>query len=129
MEYAMRALTIKQPWAWAIVAGHKRIENRSWAPPMALLDGERFAIHAGMGIDRAGVEWVRARGLALPEQFERGALIATARVARVVCESDDPWFMGPIGWVLEDVRAMTAVPARGALSLWRVPVEFERLLI
>lgn len=26
----MKSLTVKQPWAWAIVAGHKRVENRSW---------------------------------------------------------------------------------------------------
>src|SRR5262245_47747274 len=27
----MYALTVGQPFAWAIVAGHKTVENRSWA--------------------------------------------------------------------------------------------------
>jgi len=27
---AMKALSIRQPWAWLIIAGHKDIENRSW---------------------------------------------------------------------------------------------------
>jgi hypothetical protein len=26
----MKALSIQQPWAWAIIAGHKDVENRSW---------------------------------------------------------------------------------------------------
>ncbi len=26
----MKALSIKQPWAWLICAGYKDIENRSW---------------------------------------------------------------------------------------------------
>ena len=26
-----RALTVRQPWAWAIAAGHKDCENRTWA--------------------------------------------------------------------------------------------------
>ena len=27
----MKALTVLQPWAWALIHGPKRIENRSWA--------------------------------------------------------------------------------------------------
>ena len=26
----MKALSVKQPWAWAICAGHKPLENRNW---------------------------------------------------------------------------------------------------
>lgn len=39
----MQAITIQQPWAWAVAAGHKTIENRSrcvWSPG-------RLAVHAG----------------------------------------------------------------------------------
>jgi hypothetical protein len=38
----MRALTIRQPWASFIVAGLKRIENRTWR-----IDPQRVAVHAG----------------------------------------------------------------------------------
>lgn len=37
-----RALTVIEPQAWAIVAAHKSIENRSWSTPFR----GRFAIHA-----------------------------------------------------------------------------------
>jgi ASCH domain len=28
-----RVLSMKQPWAWAIVSGLKHVENRSWKTP------------------------------------------------------------------------------------------------
>lgn len=42
----MKGLTVIQPWPWAICYWGKPVENRTWAPPAALI-GERFAIHAG----------------------------------------------------------------------------------
>ena len=41
----MRAITIWQPWAWAIAEGYKPVENRTWRPPFQ--QGEYVAIHAG----------------------------------------------------------------------------------
>lgn len=42
----MRAITLWRPWSDAIIHGPKRIENRTWAPPRALL-GHTIAIHSG----------------------------------------------------------------------------------
>lgn len=41
----MSALTIRQPYAWLIVNGHKDIENRTWKPAAARI-GQRFWVHA-----------------------------------------------------------------------------------
>src|SRR4051794_18968482 len=30
---APRVLSLKQPWAWAVSAGKKKVENRSWNTP------------------------------------------------------------------------------------------------
>ena len=51
----MRALTVKNPWAWAIARGGKDVENRTWQPPCWL---DQLAIHAGAlsGWDKAGEE-------------------------------------------------------------------------
>lgn len=48
----MRALTVRQPWAWAIVHGTKRVENRTqrWAYRGPL------AIHAGLAWDEDGAD-------------------------------------------------------------------------
>jgi hypothetical protein len=48
----LRVLTIKQPWASAIAAGVKDLENRSWDPSRMLFTGAGhsngwFAVHAG----------------------------------------------------------------------------------
>lgn len=47
----MKALTVQQPWAWAIAAGHKTVENRTqlWKHRGPL------AIHAGARISHRGV--------------------------------------------------------------------------
>lgn len=45
----MKALTIQQPWAWAVAAGGKDIENRTWGSAV----GGPLAIHAGKARDDA----------------------------------------------------------------------------
>lgn len=40
-----RGLTVVEPWAWAIAAGHKSVENRTWSTPFR----GRFAIHSSAG--------------------------------------------------------------------------------
>jgi predicted transcriptional regulator len=41
----MKAISIKQPWAYLICAGIKDIENRTWACPKRYI-GQRVLIHA-----------------------------------------------------------------------------------
>ncbi|MEU0468957.1 ASCH domain-containing protein [Amycolatopsis sp. NPDC006131] len=38
----MKAITVRQPWAWAIAKGYKPIENRTWSTDHRGL----IAIHA-----------------------------------------------------------------------------------
>lgn len=45
----MKALSIRQPWAWLVVHGPKRIENRSWHLPPSMV-GQRIYIHAAAGM-------------------------------------------------------------------------------
>lgn len=42
----MKALSIRQPWAWLIVHGGKDIENRSWHTKFR----GRFLVHAAKGM-------------------------------------------------------------------------------
>ena len=127
----MLALTIHQPWASAIVLGPKRLENRRWKPPAFLL-GKRLAVHAGKVLDLAASEELRddTFGPPLwphdPTALVLGAVIGTVRVPDYVTRSADPWFCGPIGWVLEDPRPCEPMPCRGAQGLWLVPDEILR---
>lgn len=121
----MKVLTIREPWASAIAFGDKRIENRTWKPPRYML-GRRIAIHAGKSWtreDREASEQLADDGMYEfdPESGTFGHIIATAILADVVTESSSPWFVGPYGWVLSGVTAVTPVPAKGRLGLWDLP--------
>jgi len=43
----VKALSVRQPWAWAIARGHKGVENRSWTTAHR----GHLLIHASMRID------------------------------------------------------------------------------
>jgi len=57
----MKALSIKQPWAWLICAGHKDVENRNWwihMPPLLNYPAtpRRIYVHASKTFDVEGYE-------------------------------------------------------------------------
>jgi hypothetical protein len=124
----MNAISIRQPWAWAILFAGKDIENRDgrWN-----LRG-RVAIHAGKTlsrVERAAIDDVASfiRGtVPSPREFaERGllgALIGTVEIVDCVEHSTSPWFFGPFGLVLREPRPFpTPIPFKGALGLMNVP--------
>lgn len=128
MDLPKIALSVRQPWAWAIVAGVKDVENRStFAVSKAGFDPRPVAIHAakGMTIDeyedaaffmsRLGVSCPR------PDDLVRGAIVGAATVTAIVADCDSPWFFGPRGLMLADARAVDPIPAIGALGYfeWR----------
>lgn len=121
------ALSIRQPWAWAIVAGHKDVENRS---TFAVTKGEmrprRIAIHAANGMTRdeydEAAEFMAGLGVRCPrpDALIRGAIIGAATVTAVVAKcTGSPWFFGPRGLILADAVAFEPIPARGALGYFR----------
>jgi len=116
------ALTVLQPWAWAIAHGPKRIENRNWAPRYR----GPVLIHAGRGktaLESAG-RWLESQGLTVPEDLAFGQIIAVCRLTAVVKveEVADPFASGPLCWRLADVRALACpIPWRGRQGLFPVP--------
>jgi hypothetical protein len=126
----LRALTLWQPWAYAITRLGKRIENRS-RPPGPSLVGTTVAIHAAakhdVAAERDAIAWIHRTFSAecyVPAEPPRGAIVALARVVGSVTASDDPWFVGPVGWQLADVIALpTPVSCRGMQGVWPVPAD------
>lgn len=119
------ALSVRQPWAWAIVEGGKDIENRSAAAVRHGMRPGRIAIHAARGMTRA--EYADARDFMgrldvicpRPDDLVRGAIIGAATVTSIVHHSDSPWWMGPRGLVLTEVVACDPIPAPGMLGYFR----------
>jgi len=118
-------LTLQQPWATAIRDLGKRVENRSWRPPDRLI-GEVIALHAGRVFQEDAADWLAARTGRMVQRstVPLGAIMALARIKKVVTDrANDPWFVGPYGWVLEDVMPLPPLPCQGRQRLWRVPQE------
>lgn len=120
------ALSVRQPWAWAIIHAGKDIENRSWqAVNHGLRQRGRIAIHAAKGITRDEYEdardTIQSNGHVCPpaHKLERGGIIGSVDVVDVVSESDSPWFCGPRGLVLRDPVASAFVPAVGQLGYFQ----------
>lgn len=127
----MKALSIRQPWAWAILHAGKRVENRGWH---CRYRGPIF-IHAAKGCTRdeyadcfffmRGVARQRPfpGGLVLPPlaDLPRGGIVGRAEIVDCVEDSDDPWFVGRFGIVLANVEPLPFRPLKGALGLFEVP--------
>ncbi len=111
----MKALSVRQPWAWLIIHGFKDIENRTWKTNYR----GPILIHASKTFEGAGmVEQIMK--VPLPEVFSRGGIIGMVDLVDCVTESGSRWFAGPYGWVLRNARPLPFRAIRGRLGLFEV---------
>ncbi|MFB6460476.1 ASCH domain-containing protein [Bradyrhizobium tunisiense] len=122
------ALSVRQPWAWAIVCGLKDIENRTvFSVTKGNLNRRgRFAIHASKGMTREeyvqGYELMRSLDIACPPPgaLPRGGIVGAVEIVDCVKQSDSPWFFGPRGLVLRNaMRLGVPIPCSGALGFFK----------
>ena len=143
----LRALSIRQPWAWAIATQEKDVENRSWQTHYRGL----IAVHASRRLDEDAVIPAPAAAEALQvlraevtlahrltpsaEHMRLGRIVAVAEITGChedgECEREwgfcSPWAQRfQWHWQLSGVRPLAEpVPCKGALGLWRVPDDIE----
>lgn len=116
----MMCLSIAQPWTWLIVNQFKTIENRTWRHPPTYRGP--LLLHAGLKPDRE-FPWAWAErlcGQKLPPSYPLGGIVGQAQLVDVVRQSNDPWFVGPLGLVLADAQPLPFTPLRGQLGLFEV---------
>lgn len=126
----MKALSLRQPWAWLILHGGKDIENRKWPTKFR----GRFLIHAAKGMTRKEFDdafhWI-VRNPRIPLNFfepefselERGGIVGDAELVDCVRSSSSPWFMGGYGFVLSNVKPIPFRPCRGELGFFEPKFE------
>jgi hypothetical protein len=122
----MKALSIKQPWAWLIVHDYKHIENRTWIPNIDV--PTTLAIHASKAFDRKGYYWVQADFPDIPlpaiSGFERSGIVGVVEYHGFVSTVDrwykNPWFFGPYGWIFRNARPIEFIPCKGQLGLFEI---------
>jgi hypothetical protein len=125
----VKALSIRQPWCWAILHAGKDVENRDWRGAFAP-SGE-ILLHAAKGCGREEYEEAsnfieRACGLRPPplEQLPRGGIVGAFRITRAVRNEapSSPWALpGLVHLHLADARALPFVACRGELGFFVVP--------
>lgn len=127
-----KILSIRQPWAWLIVNGHKDIENRTWRTKHR----GRFLVHAGLTMTKqdwlAGVETAALVGDELVKKLmaaeqeikaQRGGIVGSANITDCVDKSSSPWFFGKHGFVLNNAKPLPFVPLKGRLGFFSRPQE------
>lgn len=134
----MKAISIKQPWAWAFLHG-KDVENRNWG----YLPRYRgpILIHASKKFDRDGYLWIQenCKLLDIPLQsfpdeqdfflkgsgYGLGGFIAKGNLVDTITQIDaciykSKWYFGPIGLVIKDVKPIDFIPYKGQLGIFNV---------
>jgi len=134
----VKAISIRQPWAWLILNAGKDIENRDWYTNFR----GRILLHASKGMTKDEYEDAldTAHGVSITHPFtpgltmppfsklERGGIIGWVEIVDCVVKSDSPWFFGRYGFVLRNPRPLTFTPYKGALGLFDVPELAEAAL-
>ncbi len=125
----MKALSIHQPWAWAILHAGKTMENRTWRTNYR----GPLLIHASKtrsSYDREPrLDWGKVYGVALPkwEELVTGAIVGVVELVDclpVASVPTSPWVEGPVCWLVANPIAFTEpVPWRGMQGLFDVPDE------
>lgn len=130
----MKALSIKQPWAFAILNCDKDIENRTWQTHYR----GPILVHAGKTFDPAGFTFLRQRGLYVPARLPLGAYLGYVTitgcrrqtVVETMRQGGSPWAFGP--WCLElsaPAPFADPIPGPGQLGLYEAELpEAPRLL-
>jgi hypothetical protein len=120
----MKALSLRQPWAWLILNAGKDIENRSW--PTRLRG--RIWIHASSSrVTRAEYERFlticrerRIKKFPAREDFRTGGIVGSAEIVDCVRASRSYWFSGEYGFVLKNARRARFRPMKGRLGFFGV---------
>ncbi len=126
----MKALSVRQPWAYAIIHFTKNIENLGW--PINYRGD--ILIHAAKTCTKKeyfeAKEFCQSMGVVIPEliSLRRGQVIGIVTI--VDCRFSQVasgWGMaGQYHWKLENPREITPIPYIGRLGIFEVPDDLVR---
>jgi hypothetical protein len=115
----MKALSVRQPYAYLILKGIKRIENRTWSTNYR----GPLAIHASLRWHDRSIDEIEAtHRLCIPRELPLGGIIGVIDLVDVIEQSNDPFFEGPFGFVLRNPRPLPFRQMPGRLHLFDVKV-------
>jgi hypothetical protein len=112
---SQHALSIRQPWAHAILHLGKDVENRPWRTHYR----GRILIQAGLKAEREEALKLKLK----PDELPTGAIVGSVVIVDCVRNSKSEWAIsGQWHWILKNPRHLAkAIPFKGALGFIRVP--------
>lgn len=124
----MKVLSIKEPWASLIMNGTKKIETRSWKTKYR---GEIY-IHASLS--KAKIIKPEVYELIKDMNFKCGYIICKCNLVDCIYMTDEyvndmktnhyeeyicgHYEVGRYAWIVEDVKVIEPIEAKGKLGLW-----------
>ena len=124
----MKVLSIKEPWASLIINGTKKIETRSWKTKYR---GEIY-IHASLS--KAKITKPEVYELIKDMNFKCGYIICKCNLVDCIYMTDEyvndmktnhyeeyicgHYEVGRYAWIVEDVKVIEPIEAKGKLGLW-----------
>jgi hypothetical protein len=125
----MKALSVRQPWAWLICVGYKDIENRDWSDNFRgriyIQAGMKIDVHANSNSERSMLDKLtpQQRDEYRNARFHRGAIIGEVDIVDCVKESNSPWFTGRYGFVLANPSLYKEpIPCKGKLRFFKLDI-------
>lgn len=118
-EILEHAISLREPWIYAILHLDKDIENRKWKSKFV----GRLYLHASKTFDHAGYDHivnVLKLELPRPHQFLLGGIVGSVDITGYVVEHESMWFQGPFGYVLKNPRELRYTPLKGQLGIFSV---------
>lgn len=117
----MKAISIKQPWAYLVAAGIKDIENRTWKCPEKYI-GKRVLIHASkteyetpmyLLTDEQYDSIMQEKRIEINNSIEYGCIIGSVEIVACVVNHSSIWAektkLPTVGDVLEDIHFLGKV--------------------
>jgi hypothetical protein len=120
------ALSIRQPWAWLIVNGHKDVENREWITNYR----GPILIHSGKKLDEdfypLGMPEA-AKNTPSDDELPLGGIVGVAELIDCVGHSDSPWFFGTYGFIFKNARPLPLIQCRGQLGIFDIKEAWDQV--
>jgi hypothetical protein len=123
MNSEIKVLTVRQPWADAILSGLKTVENRSYRTKYR----GKLYIHSSLAKpSKKDILYCQKRGFDYDELHSyKGCILGHVTVTDVLIDSDNDWYvLDCYQWKLTNpVKLKHPVKAIGRLGIWTPPPE------
>ena len=119
------AISIRQPWAWAILQTDKDVENRTWPLPKKFI-GKPVLIHTGKRIEHEDVQHLLSLGYKVPRDLETGGIVGNLEFKSWSRSSTSTWAVDDAcHWHIKRAAPLQFFPCPGRLGFFEVDYPYE----